>query len=145
MTTPATTEPGFFIDPLTGEVYDDAPGCGCDPTGSDLIGSDEDALWWGTDRAAWLLSEEDTIVRVSGRCRASAKDFHATFIGTPEEATRYAERWGTIDLVEVETIQDAIDRHGPVDYPEPDLKNPKVAAILAKVDEWYAQRCKKTP
>jgi hypothetical protein len=83
-----------FVDPETGERY--APYERLDPHGTPLIGEDEWGLWWGTERAAWVLSEGSTsrLVRFTGTiCRTTVK-WDGFFIGTDDEATLYAECHG---------------------------------------------------
>jgi hypothetical protein len=76
---------GFFVDIVTGERVEV-----CDVHGVDVMGADEHGLWWGTERAAWVLSEQAYTVEVWGHVGSEAYAGH--FIGTEEEAIDYAER-----------------------------------------------------
>lgn len=74
-----------FVDVGTGEVIDDV-----DSEGVDLIGIDEWGAWWGTPRAAWVISQQPFTVEVWGY--AGADPYFGHFVGTPEEARDYVER-----------------------------------------------------
>jgi hypothetical protein len=65
---------------------------GIDVHGQPFTGTDDDgkAVWWGTERAAWKLSDAETVVRVYGKLR-SGLDWDGFFLATEEEAVAYAE------------------------------------------------------
>lgn len=87
-----------FFDPETDEVYQ--PGEYEDPHGVDLIGVDEEGLWWGTERAAYRLELSPFIVCVSGHSKGGVH-FMAWFCGSDEAAIDFAERrWGKVTHVE---------------------------------------------
>lgn len=58
----------FFVDVITGERYEALDFE--DPYGQELVGDDLEGLWWGTERAAWVLSPgpiHGRFVRVTGQ------------------------------------------------------------------------------
>lgn len=78
---------GRFVDPVTGEPFADDEKCDAD--GVDLIGVDDGGdLWWGTPRAAYVLSNHWAIVRVGGFIGSARWD--GFFVGTDDEAIDYA-------------------------------------------------------
>jgi hypothetical protein len=89
-----------FVDPVSGERY--GPWGRQDPHGQDLIGDDEEGLWWGTERAAWVLSPgpiHGRFVRVTGQRKGVLYD--GFFIGSEAEAVDYVERRG-FDVFHIE-------------------------------------------
>lgn len=94
----ASTIVDRFVDVVTGEPYGDDEKW--DVNGVDFIGVDPDgSLWWGTERAAHVLSDHWASVRVSGWIGNAHWMGH--FVGTDAEAIDYAERHGvTVDHVE---------------------------------------------
>lgn len=92
-----------FIDTRTGEVLDLPGQPTCDVNGVDFIGEDDAGAWWGTERAAWMLSttEGRCLVEVSGFL--GSVEWQGFFIGTVEEALLWAEkRW--IRIVQHEVL-----------------------------------------
>jgi hypothetical protein len=83
-----------FVDPntgnrLEGDALFDCEGCA-------IVGSDDEGTWWGTERAAWVLSEQYYSVVVNGYLGA---DYYiGYFIGTVEEARHYAMTHGVKDI-----------------------------------------------
>ena len=73
------------MDIATGDLYED----GCDRKGRPLIGIDDEGMWWGTEEAAWFLSEQAFSVQVCGWCGSTPYDGY--FIGTVDEARDYCE------------------------------------------------------
>ena len=91
----------YFLDPDTRErLPDDAV---FDAHGVDLVGADEEGLWWGTERAAWVLCARGDLVRVSGWLGASTWD--GFFIGSAAQAERYAESHG-VRHMHIETLDE---------------------------------------
>ncbi len=90
-----------FVDPETMTAYGDRETY--DRRGEDLIGSDDDGLWWGTAHALWFLSDHRgaKIVRVSGRVFGSLHGWSGWFYGTEREAIDYAEAHScVVEIVE---------------------------------------------
>lgn len=81
-----------FVDPVSGERLADTDTC--DAHGTDLIGVDEYGVWWGTERAAWVLHEHPFTVQVRGRIGRLAWEGH--FVGTEDAAIEYAETHGVV-------------------------------------------------
>jgi hypothetical protein len=100
--TPYPSRAACFVD-LSGDDLE--PGATCDAHGNDLVGVSPDRdswpdgyLWWGTDRAPWLLHEHWCTAVVYGRIGRARWRGH--FVGTPEAAIEYAETHGvTVDYV----------------------------------------------
>jgi hypothetical protein len=91
---------GYFFDPETGErLPDDTV---FDTHGVELIGADDSGLWWGTERACWVLSERGAAVRASGFIGSETWD--GFFIGSESEAKRYAETH-SVREVKTETLR----------------------------------------
>lgn len=80
---------GFFVDTETGERIEDGE---IDANGVAPFGEDDDGFWWGTSRAAWVLSDADTLIECWGDL--GAEEWAGMFIGTVSEAADYAERHG---------------------------------------------------
>lgn len=80
---------GHFIDTISDEIVEDI-----DAHGVDVIGEDEHGIWWGTERAAWMISHTYYTVDVWGHLHG--KPWQGVFIGTVEEAVDYAERHGVV-------------------------------------------------
>lgn len=84
---------GRFIEPESGEIVDEENGCGgwcdVDREGHPLVGYDEMGMWWGTERAVWVLSQQTYTVEVWGYC--GADEYIGHFMGTMEEAREYCE------------------------------------------------------
>lgn len=81
---------GYFVDPETGErLPDDAV---FDAHGVELIGADDHGLWWGTERACWVLSEGGPVVEASGFIGSEV--WGGFFIGSEGDAEWYAETHG---------------------------------------------------
>lgn len=91
---------GYFVDSETGEPLPDDTVF--DAHGIELIGADDNGLWWGTERAAWVLSEGQTLVRASGFIGSEAWD--GFFIGSEDEVEWYAETHGVRE-VDTETLR----------------------------------------
>ena len=92
-----------FVDPATLIPFRDDERC--DARGVDLVGVEDDPdsagslLWWGTDRAAWILSPHVLVWVVEGPSGAHRRSF--VLMGTHDEAVDYAERHGArVDYVE---------------------------------------------
>ena len=84
---------GYFADPETGERLGDIEME--DAHGRALIGAgDEGGLWWGTERAAWVLHEHPFVVEVWGKI--GRRDWFGFFIGTEDAAILYAETHGVV-------------------------------------------------
>ena len=81
------TVPGYFFDPIDRIHIDET--IGLDAHGTDIVGSDEHGVWWGTARAAWVLYPHHELVHVIGRRGAEAYD--GWFVGSIEDAILYAE------------------------------------------------------
>ena len=90
-------EAGYFVDVEAGDrLRDDER---WDAHGVPLIGADEDGVWWGTDRAAWVLREHPFTVTIHGH--RGRQDWDGHFVGTEADAIEYAETHGvTVDHVE---------------------------------------------
>ena len=83
---------GYFTDPETGERLADHETI--DAHGTDLVGVDGDGgLWWGTERAAWVLHEHAFTVIVRGTMGwpGGRRRWTGRFVGTEEAAIHYAE------------------------------------------------------
>jgi len=91
-----------FVDVISGEVLDeDEVGCfiDCDAEGHPLAGSDEMGVWWGTERAVWVLSQQYYTVEVWGWMGPDPYIGH--FLGTEEEVRHYCETHGVkVDLIQ---------------------------------------------
>ena len=83
---------GYFVDVVAGERLGDNETW--DAYGQDLVGTDDEGLWWGTERAAWVLHEHPFVVEVWGRI--GALDWIGYFVGTEEAAIDYAETHGVV-------------------------------------------------
>ena len=95
-----------FVDPVDGERLPDH--ARIDAYGVELIGVDQHgALWWGTDRAAWLLHEHPFTVQIHGRL--GRRNWTGHFIGTEEAAIAYAESHGVV-VEDVESGDPAYER-----------------------------------
>jgi hypothetical protein len=93
-----------FIDPETGEAFDKPNDCGTDVHGTDVVGEDENGMWWGTDRAAWLLGDPPVrkayLVRVDGFL--ASEPWTGFFIGrrgVERRAVSYARRRAVKDVM----------------------------------------------
>lgn len=98
-----TSETAYFLDPETNDrLGDDEKE---DVHGQDLIGVDDDGIWWGTDRAAWVLSTHQTTCYVHGW--QGNHPYVGHFCGTAAEAIDYAETHGvTVKFVESGVVID---------------------------------------
>jgi hypothetical protein len=90
---------GYWIDPETSERLPFDPGD--DALGVPVSGQDSRGRWWGTRRAAWLLSDNAQVVRVSGWVMPDGKDaardmlpWDGWFVGTKEQAENCARMCG---------------------------------------------------
>ena len=104
-----------FVDPVEETRYEAHEYL--DPYGQELLGEDEHGLWWGTERAAWVLSPgpiEGRVVRVVGKATLTPDVAHpwlppkevlydGFFIGSDEEAQSYATCRG-FDVFHVEPV-----------------------------------------
>lgn len=81
----------LFVDPETKEAF--LAEEKVDAHAQPLIGSDRHGCWWGTERAAWKLSDADTVVHLYGSL-GPGMDWDGWFIATATEAQRYAETHG---------------------------------------------------
>ena len=84
---------GYFADPETGERLGDIEME--DAHGRELIGVDyEGGIWWGTERAAWVLHEHPYVVEIWGKI--GRRNWFGFFIGTEDAAISYAEAHGVV-------------------------------------------------
>jgi hypothetical protein len=83
-----------FVDPNTGDRLEGDALFDCE--GCAIVGSDDEGTWWGTERAAWVLSEQYYSVIVNGYL--GADPYVGYFIGTSEEARFYAMTHGVKDI-----------------------------------------------
>lgn len=90
---PSFAVPGYFVDVAAGERLADHETV--DAHGTDLIGVDYDGgLWWGTERAAWVLHEHAFTVIVRGKL--GRRPWSGHFVGTEDAAIEYAETHGVV-------------------------------------------------
>jgi hypothetical protein len=89
---------GYFIDIADSSRFEESEFE--DSEGQPLIGEDDRGVWWGTERAAWKLSDVWYTVVVTGY--RGSQPYFGHFIGTVYEATMYAREHGVKDIV-VET------------------------------------------
>ena len=82
---------GSFVAVNTGNVVEVE-----DSEGQPLAGSDDFGVWWGTERAAWVLSEQYYTVVVNGFI--GPMPYMGHFVGTVEEAIHYAREHGVKDI-----------------------------------------------
>lgn len=87
-----------FVDPETGEAFRDDEKH--DVHGVDLIGVDDDHFWWGTERAACVLSDHWSLVRVTAYMHGSSIPCDYFFIGTESEARAYVESRAVVHHIE---------------------------------------------
>jgi len=89
-----------FVDPSTGERFGDEETC--DVHGQELLGMDEERgeLWWGTQRAAWVLYPHFATVLIYGY--VGPYHYSGHFVGTAEDVIDYAER----HMVKVTHVED---------------------------------------
>jgi len=76
---------------MTGEVIAE----GCDARGTAVVGSDEEGMWWGTERAAWIL-EGDGLALVEVWGTLCGEPYTGWFVGTVEGARDYCWRHSVV-------------------------------------------------
>jgi hypothetical protein len=86
-----------FVDVATGNRIMPFKGEMLDSEDCDIVGCDDEfGIWWGTERAAWVLSEQPNVVVVNGFIGPNA--YVGYFVGTAEEARHYAKTHGVKDI-----------------------------------------------
>jgi hypothetical protein len=97
--TVALKRTGFFVDPETNELIRSDQRR--DVEGMPVIEQDDalESTWWGTPRAAWKLSDAETVVNVYGDIGGGLEweggwHWEGWFLGTEEEAAAFAEAHG---------------------------------------------------
>lgn len=85
-----------FINHASGKIIDEeneiGEWCDEDREGRLLIGTDERGSWWGTESAAWILSEQDHVVEVWGYIGPDPYVGH--FMGTVDEVQNHCKCHG---------------------------------------------------
>jgi len=84
-----------FVSVTDGEILDESTEgtyIEVDREGAPLIGDDEHGVWWGTEDAAWVLSEVWYSTRVQGYL--GSENYTGHFIGTMEEVLFYCVEHG---------------------------------------------------
>lgn len=86
-----------FVDVATGNRIEPFEGEMLDSEDYDIVGCDDEfGIWWGTPRAAWVLSEQANVVTVNGF--VGPIPYMGYFVGTADEAMHYAREHGVKDI-----------------------------------------------
>ncbi len=84
-----------FVSVTTGEILDESKDghyIDVDRGGTPTIGDEEDNAWWGTEDAAYVISETYYTTQVYGY--QGKKKWVGHFIGTMEEIVRHCDEQG---------------------------------------------------